>query len=105
MALRLREHLASQPKPEQGLGRRLARVVLLAAILVLAWLQGYTARGWVLIGLLVLWAASLPYLLRGLSRQLERSTTLSDGQRRALIVVLALLLLAGFAAGAMLLLR
>lgn len=105
MALRLREHLASQTKPEQGLGRRLARVVLLAAILVLAWLQGYSARGWILIGLLVLWAASLPYLLRGLGRQLERSTSLSEGQRRALIVVLALLLLAGFAAGAMLLLR
>jgi len=104
MALRLREHLATQPRPDQGLGRRLARIVLLAAILVLAWAQGYSTQGWILIGLLVLWAASLPFLLSVLGRRLQGATSLSSGQRRALLVTVAVLLLAAFAAGAMLLL-
>lgn len=104
MTLRLRERQLTEHRPALSHGRTLVRIALIGAILVLAWLQGYSARGWLIVGAVLLWAASLPLLLRGLGRQLERSETLLPWQRRALLLAAALALLGGFAGGVALLL-
>lgn len=104
MTIRLRERRPAH-RPAVGHGRIFVRIALVGAILVLAWLQGYSLRAWLIVGLVVLWAASLPLLLRGLGRQLESTEALVPWQRRALFLTAALVLLAGFAAGVAAVLR
>jgi hypothetical protein len=80
------------------------RVVLVATILVLAWFQGYSARGWLVILVAILWGALLPFFLRGFGRWLDRHVALRPWQRRLLLVAAGFVLLGGFAGGMILLL-
>lgn len=105
MTIRLRERSAARRRSVLTPGRTFVRVALIGAILVLAWMQGYSLRAWLVVGVAVLWAASLPFLLRGLGRQLDGTEALVPWQRRALLFAAALVLLAGFAAGVAVLLR
>jgi len=77
--------------------RFLVRLLLLAVIAALAYAQGYTGQSWLLLGIAVVWAASLPTLLRWLWGAVER-LELEGWQRAGLFSLGALILIGAFVA-------
>lgn len=77
--------------------RVMVRIALLFAIGALAVLQGFSPTSWLLLGLLLVWGASLPYLLRTVVRWARRQEHLRNGQQLTLIWTAALILIGGFA--------
>ena len=77
--------------------RVVVRVALLFAIGALAVLQGFSPTSWLLLGLLLVWGASMPFLLRGILRRVRALDHLERWQQLALIWTAALILIGGFA--------
>lgn len=76
--------------------RVVVRIALLFAIGALAVLQGFSPTSWLLLGLLLVWGASMPFLLRGILRRVRALDHLERWQRLVLIWTAALILIGGF---------
>ena len=77
--------------------RVVVRIALLFAIAALAVLRGFSPTSWVLLGVLLAWGASLPFLLRSVVRWARAQDHLKRGHRTALMWTAALILIGGFA--------
>ncbi len=77
--------------------RVVVRVALLFAIGALAVLQGFSPTSWLLLGLLLVWGGSLPYLLRTVVRWARGQEHLRHWKQMTLIWTAALILIGGFA--------
>jgi hypothetical protein len=89
---RLNREPAAPPPGLVG-GRWLIRGLLLVAMIALAALQGLSPARLVLLGVAILWALSLPWLLRAIVRA---TADRPAWQRYALVALAAVLLLAAF---------
>ena len=78
--------------------RVVVRIALLFAIGALAVLQGFSPTSWLWLGVLLLWGASMPFLLRTVLRRVGELDHLKRWQRLILIWTVALVLIGGFAA-------
>ncbi len=92
-----REKLKRQQAGSLRFVRVVVRIALLFAIGALAVLQGFSPASWLLLGLLLVWGASMPFLLRGILRRVQALDHLERWQRLALIWTAALILIGGFA--------
>ncbi len=92
-----REQLERQQAGSMRFVRVVVRVALLFAIGALALLQGFSPTSWLLLGILLVWGASLPFLLRAVVRWARTQDHLGPGQRTAVIWTSALILIGGFA--------
>lgn len=92
-----REQLRRQQAGSLRFVRVVVRLALLFAIGALAVLQGFSPTSWLLLGLLLAWGASLPFLLRAVLRRVRGLDHLERWQRLALIWTAALILIGGFA--------
>ncbi len=92
-----REKLKRQQAGSLRFVRVVVRIALLFAIGALAVLQGFSPTSWLLLGLLLVWGASMPFLLRGILRRVRALDHLERWQRLALIWTSALILIGGFA--------
>lgn len=92
-----RNQLKRQQAGSMRFVRVVVRVALLFAIGALALLQGFSPTSWLLLGLLLVWGASLPFLLRGILRRVRGLDHLERWQRLTLIWTAALILIGGFA--------
>ncbi len=92
-----RNQLKRQQAGSMRFVRVVVRVALLFAIGALAVLQGFSPTSWLLLGVLLAWGASLPYLLRTIVRWAGRQEHLERWQRLALVWTAALILIGGFA--------
>ena len=92
-----REKLRRQQAGSLRFVRVVVRIALLFAIGALAALQGFSPTSWLLLALLLVWGASLPFLLRGILRRIRGLDHLERWQRLALIWTAALILIGGFA--------
>lgn len=92
-----REKLKRQQAGSLRFVRVVVRIALLFAIGALAALQGFSPASWLLLGLLLVWGASMPFLLRGILRRVRALDHLERWQRLALIWTAALILIGGFA--------
>ena len=77
--------------------RVMVRIALLFAIAALAVLQGFSPTSWLLLGVLLVWGASVPFLLRAVMRWARRQEHLERWQRTTLMWTAALILIGGFA--------
>ncbi len=93
-----RDRLSRQQAGSLRFVRVVVRIALLFAIGALAVLQGFSPTSWLLLGLLLVWGASMPFLLRGLLRRVRALDHLERWQRLTLIWTAALILIGGFAA-------
>jgi len=92
-----REKLRRQQAGSLRFVRVVVRIALLFAIGALAVLQGFSPASWLLLGLLLVWGASLPFLLRGILRRIRGLDHLERWQQLTLIWTAALILIGGFA--------
>lgn len=92
-----REKLKRQQAGSLRFVRVVVRIALLFAIGALAVLQGFSPASWLLLGLLLVWGASMPFLLRGILRRVRGLDHLQRWQQLALIWTAALILIGGFA--------
>jgi len=92
-----REKLRRQQAGSLRFVRVVVRIALLFAIGALAVLQGFSPTSWLLLGLLLVWGASLPFLLRGILRRIRGLDHLERWQQLTLIWTAALILIGGFA--------
>ncbi len=92
-----REQLQRQQAGSLRFVRVVVRVALLFAIGALAVLQGFSPASWVLLGVLLAWGASLPFVLRTVVRWVRGLGHLQQWQRATLILTAALVLIGGFA--------
>ncbi len=92
-----REKLRRQQAGSLRFVRVVVRIALLFAIGALAVLQGFSPASWLLLGLLLVWGASMPFLLRGILRRIRGLDHLERWQQLALIWTAALILIGGFA--------
>ena len=92
-----RNQLKRQQAGSMRFVRVVVRVALLFAIGALAVLQGFSPSSWLLLGILLVWGASLPFLLRAVVRWARAQDHLKPGHRTALIWTAALILIGGFA--------
>ncbi len=92
-----REKLKRQQAGSLRFVRVVVRIALLFAIGALAVLQGFSPASWLLLGLLLVWGASMPFLLRGILRRVRALDHLERWQQLALIWTAALILIGGFA--------
>ncbi len=92
-----REKLKRQQAGSLRFVRVVVRIALLFAIGALAVLQGFSPASWLLLGLLLVWGASMPFLLRGILRRIRGLDHLERWQQLALIWTAALILIGGFA--------
>ncbi len=92
-----REKLRRQQAGSLRFVRVVVRIALLFAIGALAVLQGFSPTSWLLLGLLLVWGASMPFLLRGILRRVRALDHLERWQQLALIWTAALILIGGFA--------
>ncbi len=92
-----RDQLRRQQAGSLRFVRVVVRIALLFAIGALAVLQGFSPTSWLLLGLLLAWGASLPFLLRGILRRVRALDHLARWQRLALIWTAGLVLIGGFA--------
>lgn len=92
-----REKLRRQQAGSLRFVRVVVRIALLFAIGALAVLQGFSPTSWLLLGLLLVWGASLPFLLRGILRRVRGLDHLERWQQLTLIWTAALILIGGFA--------
>jgi hypothetical protein len=92
-----RDQLRRQQAGSMRFVRVVVRVALLFAIGALAVLQGFSPTSWLLLGLLLVWGASMPFLLRGILRRVRSLDHLERWQRLTLIWTAALILIGGFA--------
>ncbi len=77
--------------------RVVVRIALLFAIAALAVLQGFSPASWLLLGILLAWGASMPYLLRFVVRWTRAQDHLGRWRQNSLIGTAALVLIGGFA--------
>ena len=80
-----RDQLRRQQAGSLRFVRVVVRVALLFAIGALAVLQGFSPTSWLLLGLLLVWGASMPFLLRGMLRRVRALDHLERWQQLALI--------------------
>ena len=92
-----RQKLRRQQAGSMRFVRVVVRVALLFAIGALALLQGFSPSSWLLLGVLLAWGASLPFLLRAVVRWARKQDHLKLGHRTALMWTAALILIGGFA--------
>ncbi len=92
-----REKLRRQQAGSLRFVRVVVRIALLFAIGALAVLQGFSPASWLLLVLLLVWGASLPFLLRGILRRIRGLDHLERWQQLTLIWTAALILIGGFA--------
>ncbi len=92
-----RQQLKRQQAGSMRFVRVVVRVALLFAIGALALLQGFSPSSWLLLGVLLAWGASLPFLLRAVVRWARKQDHLKRGHRTALIWTVAFILIGGFA--------
>ena len=92
-----RDQLKRQQAGSMRFVRVVVRVALLFAIGALALLQGFSPTSWLLLGILLVWGASLPFLLRAIVRWARAQDHLKPAYRTALIWTAALILIGGFA--------
>ena len=92
-----REKLRRQQAGSLRFVRVVVRIALLFAIGALAVLQGFSPTSWLLLGLLLVWGASMPFLLRGILRRVRALDHLERWQQLTLIWTAALILIGGFA--------
>lgn len=93
-----RDQLKRQQAGSLRFVRVVVRVALLFAIGALAVLQGFSPASWLLLGVLLAWGASLPFLLRAVVRWARAQDHLKRWQQLAAIWTAALILIGGFAA-------
>ena len=77
-----RQKLRRQQAGSMRFVRVVVRVALLFAIGALALLQGFSPSSWLLLGVLLAWGASLPFLLRAVVRWPESRITSNAGIAR-----------------------
>ncbi len=92
-----RDKLRRQQAGSLRFVRVVVRFALLFAIAALAVLQGFSPASWLLLGVLLAWGASLPYLLRTVVRWARAQDHLKRRHRMALMWTAALILIGGFA--------
>ena len=92
-----RDKLRRQQAGSMRFVRVVVRVALLFVIAALAVLQGFSPTSWLLLGVLLTWGASLPYLLRTVLRWARRQEHLERWQRTTLMWTAAFILIGGFA--------
>jgi len=92
-----RDQLKRQQAGSLRFVRVVVRLALLFAIGALAVLQGFSPTSWLLLGLLLAWGASMPFLLRGILRRVRVLDHLARWQQLTLIWTAALILIGGFA--------
>ena len=92
-----RDQLRRQQAGSLRFVRVVVRLALLFAIGALAVLQGFSPTSWLLLGLLLAWGASMPFLLRGTLRRVRALDHLARWQQLTLIWTAALILIGGFA--------
>ncbi len=92
-----RDQLKRQQAGSLRFVRVVVRLALLFAIGALAVLQGFSPTSWLLLGLLLAWGASMPFLLRGILRRVRALDHLARWQQLTLIWTAALILIGGFA--------
>ncbi len=92
-----RDQLKRQQAGSLRFVRIVVRLALLFAIGALAVLQGFSPTSWLLLGLLLAWGASMPFLLRGILRRVRELDHLARWQQLTLIWTAALILIGGFA--------
>lgn len=92
-----KSHLRRQQAGSMRFVRVVVRVALLFAIAALAVLQGFSPTSWLLLGVLLAWGASLPFLLRAVMRWARRQEHLARWQQTTLMWTAALILIGGFA--------
>ncbi|MYF05937.1 MAG: hypothetical protein F4230_13595 [Holophagales bacterium] len=92
-----RDQLRRQQAGSLRFVRVVVRLALLFAIGALAVLQGFSPTSWLLLGLLLAWGASMPFLLRGILRRVRELDHLARWQQLTLIWTAALILIGGFA--------
>lgn len=93
---RQRQMAGESSRQSKRVLRIVTRAALLMAIAALAVLKGYPVYAWVGLIVAVAWAASLPWMLRGMSRLLT-GANLPDWQRVTLLWLLAIIVIAAFA--------
>ena len=92
-----RDQLKRQQAGSLRFVRVVVRVALLFAIGALAVLQGFSPTSWLLLGVLLAWGASLPFLLRAVVRWARAQDHLNRWQQLTVIWTAALILIGGFA--------
>ena len=92
-----RDQLKRQQAGSLRFVRVVVRLALLFAIGALAVLQGFSPTSWLLLGLLLAWGASMPFLLRGILRRVRALDHLERWQQLTLIWTAALILIGRFA--------